>query len=196
MPRASAAPKILDAAEACLITGGGAFEMRDVTDRAGVSEGLVYHYFKSKSGLLSALVQRFFDRYSAVANQHMDRDIPWTEREQARLSAVIDFLYDDPLAPIMMGGLSRLPEAASVEMKNRREIAERSIHNVHSGMDQGVISTTIVAAIAGPAIIGAMDQVVLHALSQPEPPDRDHVKSEMWRIICAIVGIETQVLSS
>ena len=191
MPRPSAAPKILKATKACLIDGGGAFEMRDVTDRAGVSEGLVYHYFKSKSGLLSAIISDFYDRYAEVANQHRDRDIPWGQREQDRLSAVVDFLYDDPLALILMGGLSRLPEAAAVEMENRGGIAERAVRNVESGMEQGAIPKTIKAEIAGPVIIGAMNQAVIYGLSQTPAVDRETIKSELWRIISAIVVLRT-----
>lgn len=188
MPRASAAPTILKAAELCLIEGRGSFEMLAVTDRAGVSEGLVYHYFKSKAGLMTAIVQAFFDRYSAVANRHVDRDVPWLEREEARLRDVVDFLYTDPMTRIILGGLNRLPEAARVEMECRRDIAERSVRNVRSGQDQGVIPDWVNASIAGPATIGAMDQAVMHALRQDPRPDQEMVTREIWRIIRGIVA--------
>ena len=188
MPKPSAAPMILKAAEACLIEGGGTFEMRQVTDRAGVSEGLVYHYFKSKSGLLAAIVSNFYARYAEVANRHVERDVPWLEREEARLRDVVKFLYEDPLARIILGGLNRLPEAAKAEMENRRDIAERSVRNVQSGQGQGVIPGWVNASIAGPATIGAMDQAVMHALAQNPPPPQEMVATEIWRIIRAIVA--------
>ncbi|MGB3455137.1 MAG: TetR/AcrR family transcriptional regulator [Litorimonas sp.] len=187
MPKASAAPAILTAARACLLEGEGAFEMRQVTERAGVSEGLVYHYFKSKAGLMAALVTDFYDRYSAVANRHVDRDVPWLEREEARLRDVVRFLYEDPMARLVMGGMDRLPQAARAEMHHRRDIAERSVRNVESGQQQGVIPAHVDPAIAGPATIGAMNQVVMHALSQDPPPDQNTVATELWRIIRAIV---------
>ena len=188
MPKPSAAPMILQTAEAVLIEGGGVFEMKAVTDRAGVSEGLVYHYFKSKAGLLTAIVTSFYDRYADVANRHVDRDIPWLDREEARLRDVVRFLYDDPLARIILGGLNRLPEAAKAEMTNRRDIAERSVRNIQSGQEQGVIPDWVNASIAGPATIGAMDQAVMHALAQNPPPPQDEVATEIWRIIRAIVA--------
>ncbi|MEM7730484.1 MAG: TetR/AcrR family transcriptional regulator [Pseudomonadota bacterium] len=188
MPKASAAPAILKAAQACLIDGDGTFEMRDVTDRAGVSEGLVYHYYKSKAGLLAAIVTDFYARYGAVANRHVDRDVPWLEREAARLRDMVDFLYEDPLARLVIGGLSRLPEAARTEAEYRRDIAERSVRNVRSGQDQGFIPDWVDAEMAGPATIGAMNQVVMQALSADPPPPRDAVTSELWRIIRAIVA--------
>ena len=188
MPRASSAPRILQAAKECLVESEGAFEMLDVTDKAGVSEGLVYHYFKSKAGLITAIVTEFYDNYSRVANRHVSRDVPWLEREEARLGEVVDLLYEDPLARMLLGGLNSLPEAAQVEMKIRRDISARSIRNVESGQEQGVIPDWIDASIAGPATIGAMNQVIIQALSQDPPPPRDHIKAEVWRIIRAIVA--------
>lgn len=188
MPKPSAAPMILEAAEACLIEGNGTFEMLDVTGRAGVSEGLVYHYFKSKAGLLTAIVTAFYGRYSDVANRPMDRDIPWLDREEVRLRNVVRFLYEDPLAHIILGGLNRLPEAAKAEMENRHDIAERSIRNIQSGQDQGVIPDWVNASIAGPATIGAMNQAVMHALAQDTPPSQEELSTEIWRIIRGIVA--------
>ncbi len=190
MPRASAAPTILKAAQACLIEGGGAFEMRDVTDRAGVSEGLVYHYFKSKAGLLRAIVDDFYARYAAVVNRETDGAEPWLTREEARMRDAVQFLYDDPMARIILGGMNRLPEAAQAEMAQRRDIAERSIRNVRSGMKQGVIPANIDPSVAGPASIGAMNQVVMHALAQDPVPDQAQIADELWRIIKAIMGIK------
>ena len=191
MPRASAAPAILKAAHDCLIDGGGTFEMRDVTDRAGVSEGLVYHYFKSKSGLVQTIVNGFYARYSDVANAATQAEEPWLDREERRLRAVVDFLYDEPLSPIMLGGMGRLPEVAQAERANRADIAERSIRNVRSGQRQGVIPAHIDPTLAGPASIGALDQAVMHALGQSPAPDRRHVADELWRIIRSIMDIET-----
>lgn len=188
MPKPSSAPMILKAAKTCLIEGQGSFEMLDVTDRAGVSEGLVYHYFKSKAGLITAIVTEFYEGYSGVANRHVSRDIPWLEREEARLREVVAFLYSDPLAPLLLGGLNGLPEAAQVEMNIRADIAARSIRNVQSGQQQGVIPEDIDATIAGPATIGAMNQVIVHALSQEPRPPEEHVTQEVWRIIRAIVA--------
>ncbi|MEL6687186.1 MAG: TetR/AcrR family transcriptional regulator [Pseudomonadota bacterium] len=188
MPKPSAAPMILQTAEALLIEGGGTFEMKMVTDRAGVSEGLVYHYFKSKAGLLTAIVTSFYERYSEVANRHFDRDIPWLEREEARLRDVVRFLYEDPLSRIILGGLNRLPEAAKAEMDNRNDIAERSVRNIQSGQEQGVIPDEVNASITGPATIGAMNQAVMHALAQDPVPPQDEVATEIWRIIRGIVA--------
>ena len=114
--------------------------------------------------------------------------MPWLEREEARLRDVIRFLYEDPLSRIILGGLNRLPEAAKAEMNIRTEIAQRSVRNIESGQDQGVIPEWVNASIAGPATIGAMNQAFMHALTQEPPLPQDEVATEIWRIIRGIVA--------
>ena len=189
MPRPSSAPKLLDAAELCLVEGTGDFEMRDVSTRAGASEGLAYHYFRNKAGLVTAVVARFFDRYDAVMNRHRDRNIPWAERERERLEDLIAFLYADPVAPLVFGSMSRLPETAAAEAQRRQDIVSRAAHNIRSGIEQGTIDPNIDSDIAGAAIIGAVNEVVTHSLRQSPPPTEARLADELWRIIAAIVGI-------
>lgn len=188
MSKRATAEKILEAAEACLVAGDGSFEMREVTTRASVSEGLAYHHFGNKAGLMSAIVRRFFERYDGVINRPVDRQEPWLKRERERLEDAVDFLFDDPLARIILGGMSRPPEAAAAELACRQTVAERSVRNVQSAQEQGVVPAEIDATLAGPATIGALHYAVLHALAQEPPPARGQVKKEMWRIVLGIVG--------
>ena len=85
-PRRSEATRarLVAAAAEALLAGGGDFEMSQVARRADVSDGLPYHYFGSKAGALSAVVDDFYDRYYAVVNQPLDGSRPWAEREFGR----------------------------------------------------------------------------------------------------------------
>ena len=171
------------------MAGNGTFEMREVSARVGVSEGLAYHYFKSKAGLVGAVVDAFYARYAAIANTPTDSAEDWLVREERRLRAVVRFLFEDPMARIVLAGPNRLPEAAAAEARNRAAIARASVRNVRSGQRQGVIPQSVDASVAGPASIGALDQAVLHALNSDPLPEREHVAGELWRIIRAIMGI-------
>ena len=75
MPQTRAAgatrERLLAAAVEVLLEGDGDFEMGQLAARAGVSNGLAYHYFGSKAGVLSAVIDDFYDRYSAVANERL-----------------------------------------------------------------------------------------------------------------------------
>ena len=56
--------RILDAAEKLIVeTRGTSFSMRDLADRAKVSPATPFNHFGSKRGLLSAIVERSFDRF-------------------------------------------------------------------------------------------------------------------------------------
>ena len=59
--------RLIRAAQAELIQGGGLLEMQAVARRAKVSVGLAYHHFGSKAGLIAAVVQSFYDRLEEVA---------------------------------------------------------------------------------------------------------------------------------
>ena len=48
-----------------LVVNKGTLEIGDVTKRAGVSVGAPYHHFGSKSELIAAVVDGFYERYDA-----------------------------------------------------------------------------------------------------------------------------------
>ncbi len=179
----------MKAAEACLIAGAGDFEMSDVAARAGVSEGLAYHYFGSKAGLLCALVEAFYDRYSAVANERYDVEIPWALREHARLKAVIDFLYGDPLAEVVLGRMGRTAQVAKVEAARRREMIELAGRNIRSGVERGDIPASIDPQIAGAAIAGAIRQTFNYVMAAPDRPAPDVLAEQLWRLIAGALDL-------
>lgn len=189
MARKNAAPSILEAAKACLCDGDGDFEMSDVAKKAGVSEGLAYHYFTSKAGLLSAVISDFYDRYMKIVNHRYDGDIPWLERERARLNAIVDFLYTDPLAPIVMGKLNGLPQTTAVELTGSAQLIELAIRNIQNGIDRGYIAPHINAHVSGPAIMGAVQQAFLYAMRAENRPSAGLLTDQLWGLITGAVGI-------
>lgn len=193
MPRKNASPAILDAAKHCLEAGGGDFEMSDVAKKAGVSEGLAYHYYTSKAGLLSAVITDFYDRYMAIVNQRFDGDMPWRTRERTRLNAIVNFLYSDPLAPIVMGKLNGTPQVAAVELTGNAEVMELSIRNIQNGIDRGYIASHINPHVSGPAIMGAVQQAFLYAMQTKERPSQDMLTEQLWGLITGAVGISAEV---
>ena len=89
---------IMEAARNLLAQGGGDLEMAWVAREAGVSQGLAYHHFGSKEGLLSAVVDDFYDRVEAsVLMARLDEIEGWEPREHERVRRYIEFLLGDPL---------------------------------------------------------------------------------------------------
>lgn len=60
--------RILDAAEDLIAKGGGtSFSMQELASRAGVSAATPFNHFRSKRGLLSAIVERSIERLGRVS---------------------------------------------------------------------------------------------------------------------------------
>lgn len=181
--RGTARDRIMAAALDAFVTGEGDFEIGAVAERAGVSVGLAYHYFGSKAGLLSALITDFYNRHDAVANQRLDRTLPWPRREHTRLKASIDFMYADPAAPIIMGRLSGNVALIAEEAMRREAMVKLAARNVADGQWSGHIDAGIDPAIAGAAIIGGIRQAVAIALASPTPPKPERLLQQLWAFI-------------
>lgn len=184
------AASILAAAEQILRDGDGALEMGQVAERAGVSVGLAYHYFGSKSGMLGAIIDGFYDRYNHVVNQYIDPDIPWRVREKQRLMAAVEFLYNDPMAPVILGRMAHTSQVAAVESARHEEMIEMAIRNIGSGIKRGDIGNHIDPAIAGAAITGAIRSGIMHAMAMRPRPDPAKLTHQIWGMIAGALDIE------
>jgi AcrR family transcriptional regulator len=184
--------RIVAAALRELVDGDGDFEMGDVARRARVSVGLAYHYFGSKAGLISALIKDFHDRHEAVVNQYFDRSLPWPVREKARLKASIDFLYADPVAPVVMGKLSSSAAVIAVDTGRRSAVAEMAARNIAQGQRNGFIAAAIDPGVAGAAIVGGVNQAVAQAISARERPDPGHLAEQLWGFIAGGLSLSRE----
>lgn len=182
--------RLVEAAGAVLAANDGALEMAEVAARAGASAGLAYHYFGSKSGLISAVVEAFYDRYDAVANERMDPRESWGRRERRRLGRVVDFLYAEPLAPVVLGMLGRTPEVAAVETARQRTMIELAAHNIENGMRSGEIASEVDPTIAGAAIIGGIRQASALALEKKSRTKREALAENLWTFIAGAVRLK------
>ncbi|MEO1046658.1 MAG: TetR/AcrR family transcriptional regulator [Pseudomonadota bacterium] len=184
------AARILAAAERILRHGSGELEMSQVASKAGVSVGLAYHYFGSKSGMLAAIIHAFYDRYNAVVNQYIDPDIRWGVRERERLQAAIEFLYADPMAPVILGRMAHTNQVAAVESSRHEEMIEMATRNIASGIKRGDIGQHIDPAIAGAAITGAMRSAIMHAMAMEPRPAAEKLTHQLWGMITGALDLE------
>jgi AcrR family transcriptional regulator len=138
--RGSAArQRILEAAAEEMVATGD-IEVAAVARRAGVSVGLPYRYFGTRSGLVSAVVSAFYDRLDeAVTNREFDGDT-WYDRERARVTVWVEHLYDDPLAPVVLGRLGGDAETANIEIRRLHGAIELGARNIARGQRDGEIS--------------------------------------------------------
>jgi AcrR family transcriptional regulator len=107
--------RLLKSATLELVAQKGSVELADVTRRAGVSAGAPYHHFGSKSGLIAAVVDDFYERYDKSVMDVEFEGVRWIDREELRVQGMVEFHYNEPLAPIVLSKLDRDPAIAQVE---------------------------------------------------------------------------------
>ena len=188
--------RLVAAASEALLAGGGDFEMSQVARIADVSDGLPYHHFGSKAGALSAVVDDFYDRYMAVVNQPRGGSRPWPEREFERLQAWLAFLYEERLAPIVLGRMGRTVQVAGLEMARQDQLIALARRNIELGQRAGDIAPSIDAGIAAAAIIGVISQAAIQAFQAPEPPEPSVLTAQLWGLIAGALGLPTRDPSS
>jgi AcrR family transcriptional regulator len=118
--------RILQAAADELVEIGD-IEVAAVARRAGLSVGLPYRYFGTRSGLVSALIADFYDRLvtETVLGHFSGRT--WLERWRAQLTRWVDWVYDEPLAPVVLGRMVGDARVAAMEADcaRRRRVSRR-----------------------------------------------------------------------
>lgn len=174
---------IIAAAASALLDGNGDFELQEVARRAGVSVGLPYHRFGSKSGLIAAVVDNFYDELDRTIDLS---DLPpddWTVRERVRVTRLIDFLYDHPLAAIIISRLARDPEVAAVEAERWRRVIALAARNLGKGQQRGQIPDSCNPPILAALICGGVRHAVGQALAADVRPGRDMLAREIWDFI-------------
>ena len=182
--------RLLDVARRVALDTNGDVELAKVAEAAGVVPSLVHRYFGSKAGLVTALVDAFYDRLQAeVFDVDLDDRGTWAEHERIRLELGVRFHYAEPLAAVIYGPLARDPEVARKETARNRYIAERAARSIRRAQRRGELPVGVDARLAGAAMFGAMRLVMVDAFSRSPRPAPERVIEVLWRQVAAAVGL-------
>ncbi|GAB2826608.1 hypothetical protein GCM10022221_25840 [Actinocorallia aurea] len=179
--------RILDAAAAELAAHGDV-EVAAVARRAGVSAGLPYRYFGTRGGLLATVVGEFYDRLDAAASVREFPGARWHDRERARVEAWVGHLYDDPLAPAILGRLGHEAAVTDIEVPRRHRAVEMGAANMARGQRDGDLPADRDPELLAAAVLGGVQQAVALALGRTPRPDRARVTAELWAFVTGAVG--------
>jgi AcrR family transcriptional regulator len=183
--------RLLDCARREAIATGGRLEIAAVAERAGVVPSLVHRYFGSKAGLVKALIDDFFDRLHAeVLDVDPDPEADWPTRELLRLRRGVAFHYADPFAVVLYGQLARDPEVAQAERTRIDSVISQAAANVRRGQRRGELPGTVDPELAGAAMFGGMQRVMVVALSRTPHPSQRKLVEVLWRQVAAAVDID------
>lgn len=178
----SARERILSAA-AAVLAEEGEVEVARVAARAGVSQGLPYRYFGNRSGLTAAVVEDFHLRLSeAVVYVDFPGDT-WQERERARVGAWVGFLFEDPLSPVMLGGLGGDPVVAASWQRRFTLAVEVGARNIARAQHAGDLPAGNDPYLLAAAVLGGVQSAVGAALARTPRPSVTSVQDGLWTFV-------------
>lgn len=107
--------------------------MDDLASRAGVSKGLVFHYFGSKRELYIELVRRGSDALLEATRPPEDRQV--VEKLEAGLYSYLAYVQENAEAwtGLFTSGVGVDPEIASIVDRTRSTLADRIVSNMPGG---------------------------------------------------------------
>jgi len=182
--------RLVRAAQEELIQNHGHLEMQAVAKRARVSVGLAYHHFGSKAGLIAAVVEAFYSRLDEeVFNGACRPSESWANRERRRIACYIAFHYDHPLAPLVIGALSRAPEVLDVERAFTIKQLAGGARMIEAAQRDGLVPDHIDPHLTIALMIGGIRQALIDAFMSERRPDPEKLTDEIWAFMAGALRL-------
>ncbi|WP_395308813.1 TetR/AcrR family transcriptional regulator [Mycobacterium sp. AMU20-3851] len=171
------------------LAGTGSFEVAAVARRAGVSDGLPYRYFGNRTGLLVAVVDAFYQRFCRTIALRSYPGATWAEREHRRIADWVEFLYADPVAPVMLAGLGE-GELATARGRWLQEMSAIGAKNMAQAQRKGEIDARRDPEYLAAATIGGTNAVIAVCLTRDPRPPATEVIDQIWAFVAGAVGLD------
>ncbi len=181
---------MIDAALEVLLEGEGQLEVAAVAKRAGVSESLAYYHFRNKAGLLDAMVEDFYQRLDESITAVPFEGPTWREREESRVHAIVDFMYNDPASRWVANTVASDPKVAAKQRERQRRLDELGARNIAQAQRDGEIDATLDPHLLVSMILGGVLAGISHALSTQPPKPQARVAAEIWSFVARAAGTE------
>lgn len=182
--------QLLEVAAKELIENEGALEMVTLAQKAGLSEGLAYHYFGNRAGVIAAVVDAFFDRFEEQVIDIRFDGYTWQDREKQRVAAMISFYFSDPLTPIIFSRLGNDAEVAAVEARRAQRQIALAEKNLREAQKAGDVSKDREPRLMGAMMLGAIRWGVMAYWQSADASHQDVLFSEIWAAIYALSRAE------
>lgn len=182
--------QLLDAARDELVRGNGVMELSALTRRARLSTGALYHHFGSKSGLLAAIYDAFYEGLGhAIADSHLPADAVWATRERERTRRFVAYHFADPLAPVLLNRTAPDPQLTELEGVYIQNMSDDAAENIRRGQSLGQLPADIDPDSAGAFVIGGLRHGIAQQLRIKPPANPDQATERLWRMTAAALGI-------
>ena len=173
------------------VASKGHVELAEVAQQAGVVQGVVHRYFGSKSGLISAMVDDYYDRFhKQVLELYLNDTGDWAVHERLRLRMGIQFHYAEPLSAVLHSTFVRDPVVARKEAQRIDGVVDLTARGIVRAQRRGELPRHIDPELAGAAMFGAMQAVLSVALNRPRRPSPEQLETILWQQVAASVGLD------
>jgi AcrR family transcriptional regulator len=162
----------------------------DIAEEAGVSHGLLYHYFSSKDELLETVFRETWDEVLAAIAAVEKSGEP--AREQLRQVAKIllrGWQNQPERTTVIMREIARTPELQRLiaDLTKPREAVERIIRR---GQESGEFRRDVDARLASTVFYGGIDEILTGwVLGQLPDGDEDVARAELTVVDVVAVGL-------
>lgn len=176
--------RLIAAAQDILVSNRGELDMQSLAKQTGVSVGLAYYHFRSKAGLIAAVVESFYASLEqAVFGPPRWPAATWAERERGRIGAYIAFHYAHPFAPLVIGPLSRAPEVLEVEQVFTARQLDGGARMLSAAQSEGVVPGDLDPDLTIALMIGGIRQALILAMTGTQRPPPDQLERAIWAFI-------------
>ena len=200
--------RILAAAERIFARHGFfAAKVSDVAKEAGVADGTIYLYFKSKDDLLISLFERRMQQVNELLKNAVDGIKSPSEQLRTFIKTYLQLVHDEPTAVEVLTIELRQSSKFMKEYENPQFVDFLRMLGgiIADGQARGELDATIPSHIAARMIFGILDELALAwvlarqplkspAISGPSPGTRpkkfDIVRAADWVVALVTTGLD------
>jgi AcrR family transcriptional regulator len=169
--------------------GYHAATVRDIVAAADVAVGTFYFYFPDKESLFIHLFEETADFLVQTLQQAIRSRRQWSQQVLAAVQAYVNIALYEPaiIQLLLVGGVGTIPALISKRHLFREQLIQVWQQPLHQALAQQ--PTDLNSRHAAEAIIGAVDEVMLNLLNQPDPElAAEAVVHQLTRFILQATG--------
>lgn len=138
-------------------------KVADIAEDAGVADGTIYLYFRSKDDILISLFEEQMERVNAELARAMDAEVKASDKLRSFVRAYMDLVARNRHAAEVITIELRQSAKFMKEYRNPRfaDFLKALAGVIDEGQRQGALRTDIPAPVAARALFGALDELAL-----------------------------------
>lgn len=162
--------------------------VEQVADAAGISRGLLFHYFPTRRDFLVAIAEAGAQELLDVTAPDPDLDHPLAQL-RVGMAAYVDYIVErrDAYVSLVRGAAGGDPDMLDVVRRTRSRIIDRVLQGM--GMDPDSVRPTLRIALHGWQ--GFVEEAAIAWLEQTDPPPRQALLDTCERILVVVVADAT-----